>query len=121
MVGNKAAMMSRFGYGYDRRIRKLYEWMIVDQREDGGWNCSQGKPGTLDCWEALFALSTIPKACRTAAIERAIERGAEFCLERNLFKEAPIAEVLFTESLHNQSFRTYRPSIPAHQFFSLWK
>ncbi len=87
IVGNVAAMMSRFGYGDDRRIRKLYDWMIEDQREDGGWNCSQGKPGTLDCWEALSALSTVPKAGRTAAIKRAIERGAEFYLERNLFKE----------------------------------
>lgn len=87
IVGNTAAMLSRFGYGDDRRVRKLFDWMIEDQREDGGWNCSQGKLGTLDCWEALFAFSTIPKASRTASIERAIERGAEFYLERQLFRE----------------------------------
>ena len=46
--GNAARMMTRFGYGEDRRVLKLYDWLIEDQREDGGWNCSQGTPGTLD-------------------------------------------------------------------------
>jgi hypothetical protein len=80
-------MLTRFGYGDDRRVRKLYDWMIEDQREDGGWNCAAGKPGTLDCWEALAAFATTPKANRTAAMERAISRGTEFYLERKLFEE----------------------------------
>ncbi len=87
IVGNVARMLTRFGYGGDRRVLKLYEWMIKDQREDGGWNCAAGRPGTLDCWEALAAFATIPKANRTAGMERAISRGAEFYLERKLFEE----------------------------------
>ena len=87
IVGNAARMLTRFGYGDDRRVRKLYDWMIEDQREDGGWNCAAGEPGTLDCWEALAAFATIPKANRTAAMERAISRGADFYLERKLFEE----------------------------------
>jgi len=87
IVGNVARMMTRFGYGDDRRVRKLYEWMIEDQREDGGWNCATDRPGTLDCWEALAAFATIPKPKRSAAMERAVERGAEFYLERKLFEE----------------------------------
>ena len=87
IVGNVAGMMTRFGYREDRRVRKLYDWMIEDQREDGGWNCAAGKPGTLDCWEALSAFATIPKANRTAAMERAISGGAEFYLERKLCEE----------------------------------
>ncbi len=87
IVGNVARMLTRFGYGDDRRVRKLYDWMIEDQREDGGWNCAAGQPGTLDCWEALAAFSALPKARRTAAVERAIARGAEFYLERHLFEE----------------------------------
>lgn len=89
IVGNTAAMMSRFGYGDDRRVKKLFDWMIEDQRDDGGWNCMQGKPGTLDCWEALSAFASIPRTSRTPAMERAIERGAEFYLERELFREGP--------------------------------
>ncbi len=87
IVGNVARMLARFGYRDDRRVRKLYDWMIEDQREDGGWNCTAGEPGTLDCWEALAAFAAIPKANRTAAMERAISRGAEFYLDRNLFRE----------------------------------
>ncbi len=89
IVGNVARMLTRFGYGDDRRVRKLVDWMIEDQREDGGWNCAAGEPGTLDCWEALAAFAAIPKARRSAAIERAISRGAEFYLERKLFEEGP--------------------------------
>jgi len=87
IVGNVARMMTRFGYGEDRRVQKLYDWMIEDQREDGGWNCAAGKPGTLDCWEALAALAAVPSPKRTAAMERAISGGAEFYLERQLFRE----------------------------------
>lgn len=87
IVGNVGRMMTRFGYGDDHRVRKLYAWMIEDQREDGGWNCAAGQPGTLDAWEALSAFAAVPKAKRTAAMERAISRGAEFYLERKLFEE----------------------------------
>ncbi|HYY48437.1 MAG TPA: hypothetical protein VFA17_07110 [Thermoplasmata archaeon] len=87
IVGNVARMLTRFGYGDDRRVRKLFDWMIEDQREDGGWNCAADKPGTLDCWEALAAFAAIPKANRTAAMERAVLKGAEFYLERKLFEE----------------------------------
>ncbi len=89
IVGNAARMMTRFGYGNDRRVRKLYDWMLEDQRKDGGWNCAAGQPGTLDSWEALAAFDAIPKAKRTAAMERAIARGADFYLDRRLFKEGP--------------------------------
>ncbi len=87
IVGNVARMLARFGYGDDRRVRKLYEWMIEDQRDDGGWNCAAGKPGTLDCWEALAAFAAVPKTNRSAAMERAVERGAEFYLDRKLVEE----------------------------------
>ena len=83
---NTARMMTRFGYGDDRRVRKLYDWLIEDQREDGGWNCSQGTPGTLDAWEPLAAFASIPKAKRSPKMAQAIEKGAEFYLERKLFE-----------------------------------
>ena len=87
IVGNVGRMMTRFGYGDDRRIRKLYDWMIEDQREDGGWNCAAGRPGTLDCWEALSAFATVPNAKLSAAMERAVSAGAELYLQRKLFEE----------------------------------
>jgi hypothetical protein len=84
---NTARMMTRFGYADDVRVRKLYDWLLEDQREDGGWNCSQGTPGTLDVWEPLSAFAALPRAKRSPSMERAIARGAEFYLKRKLFAE----------------------------------
>jgi hypothetical protein len=86
-VGNTARMMTRFGYGDDYRVRKLYDRLLEDQRDDGGWNCSQDTPGTLDAWEALGAYAVLPKSKRSGKIEQSISRGAEFYLERRLFRE----------------------------------
>ena len=87
VVGNTARMLTRFGYGDDVRVRKLFDWMVEDQRKDGGWNCSQGTPGTLDVWEPLAALAVLPKSRRSANVEDAISKGAEFYLRRKLFQE----------------------------------
>jgi hypothetical protein len=90
--GNSARMLTRFGYGDDRRVRKLYDWLLEDQRADGGWNCSQDTPGTLDAWEPLAAFAALPKKKRSPRVEQAIARGAEFYLKRELIHEgAPYA------------------------------
>jgi hypothetical protein len=89
VVGNTARMMTRFGYADDFRVRKLYDWLLEDQRKDGGWNCSHGTPGTLDVWEPLAAFASLPKANRSPKIEAAISRGTEFYLERRLLHEGP--------------------------------
>ncbi len=94
-VGNLARMLTRFGYGEDRRVRKLYDWLIEDQREDGGWNCAPDRPGTLDCWEALAAFSSVPKPKRSRKMEAALERGVEFYLERSLLREGERYEPWF--------------------------
>jgi hypothetical protein len=85
--GNTARMLTQFGYADDSRIRRLFDWLIEDQRDDGGWNCSHGTPGTLDVWEPLSAFAALPKAKRSSAMDRAVARGAEFYLERRLFRE----------------------------------
>ena len=86
-AGNTARMLTRFGYGDDARVRKLYDRLLEDQREDGGWDCRQGTPGTLDGWEAMAAFAALPKSKRSRRIEQSISRGAEFYLERGLFRE----------------------------------
>jgi hypothetical protein len=87
IVGNTARMMTRFGYADDRRVRRLFDWLVEDQREDGGWSCAQGTPGTLDAWEPLAAFAALSRSQRSPAIGRAIERGAEFYLDRRLMNE----------------------------------
>lgn len=87
IVGNVARMLTRFGYGDDFRVGKLYDRLIEDQKEDGGWHCFDSDRGTLDCWEALAAFAVLPKSKRTRGIRQSISRGAEFYLERKLFEE----------------------------------
>jgi hypothetical protein len=87
IVGNAARMLTRFGYADDHRVRKLYDRLLEDQKEDGGWHCFQSDRGTLDSWEALGAYAALPKEKRTRSIKRSIERGAEFYLQRKLFEE----------------------------------
>jgi hypothetical protein len=84
---NTARMLTRFGYADDARVRKLYDWLVEDQRKDGGWNCSQGTPGTLDVWEPLAAFAALPRSKRSPKMEDAISKGAEFYLDRRLLRE----------------------------------
>jgi len=87
IVGNTARMLTRFGLVDDFRVRKLFDRLVEDQKEDGGWHCFESSSGTLDCWEALAAFSALPKSKRTRKIRNSIERGAEFYLERRLMHE----------------------------------
>jgi hypothetical protein len=87
VVGNTARMLTRFGYEEDPRVQKLFERLVEDQKEDGGWHCFESKTGTLDCWEALAAYASLPESKRTAKIKSSLERGAEFYLERRLYDD----------------------------------
>lgn len=87
IVGNTARMLTRFGYEDDQRVGKLFDRLVDDQKEDGGWHCFPSNTGTLDCWEALAAYAALPRSKHTRKIRRSIERGAEFYLERRLFEE----------------------------------
>ncbi|MHB1908424.1 MAG: hypothetical protein ACYCQJ_06080 [Nitrososphaerales archaeon] len=87
VVGNTARMLTKFGYGKDPRVKRLYQRLLDIQKEDGGWHCFKSNTGTLDCWEALAAFEAIPKQSRSRKVNRSIERGAEFYLEGRLFKE----------------------------------
>ena len=85
-TGNAVRMLSRFEFD-DDPVPKAVDWLVKHQKEDGGWHCFRSRTGTLDCWEALAAFAALPTGLRTAAVERAIERGAEFYLDRGLLRE----------------------------------
>jgi len=87
IVGNTARMLTRFGYEDDPRVRKLFDRLVEDQKEDGGWNCFPSSRGTLDCWEILAAFAALPKSKQTRKIKNSIDKGAEFYLERRLFDD----------------------------------
>lgn len=86
-TGNAARMLVRFGYLREPRVKHATDWLVGHQKADGGWHCFRSRTGTLDCWEALAAFAALPPAARTTEILHAMERGAEFYLERALFRE----------------------------------
>ncbi|MBI4258631.1 MAG: hypothetical protein HY619_06720 [Thaumarchaeota archaeon] len=87
VTGNSARTLVRCGYEDDPRVRSAFKWLIEAQKADGGWHCFDSRRGTLDCWEALSAFSALPKRRWTRLVKRSVERGAEFYLERDLFRE----------------------------------
>jgi hypothetical protein len=88
-TGNAVRMLARFGYLKDPRMKPSIEWLVRHQKKDGGWHCFPSRTGTLDCWEPLAAFAALPSEMRTPPILESIERGAEFYLERRLFREGP--------------------------------
>jgi hypothetical protein len=86
-TGNAVRMLARTGYLQDSRTAEAIEWLVRHQKEDGGWHCFRSSTGTLDCWEPLAAFAALPPAARSPAVQRAIERGAEFYLARGLLRE----------------------------------
>lgn len=87
ITGNAVRMLTRFGRLDDPDVRRSVDWIVRHQKHDGGWHCFRSPTGTLDAWEPLAALAAIPPAKRSAAVDRTIERGAEFYLARGLLKE----------------------------------
>lgn len=87
ITGNAVRYLTRFGQLEDPRVQHSIEWLLRRQKSDGGWHCFRSAKGTLDAWEPLAAFAAIPPAKRSAAMQRSIERGAEFFLERRLLQE----------------------------------
>ena len=90
VTGNIVRAATHFGYGNDPRVKRGMEWLLSQQRSDGGWNCfPEDEPNsTPDSWEPLAALGTIPAPLRTPDVRCAIERGVEFFLQQRLGVQA---------------------------------
>jgi len=90
VVGMSARAMIQFGYADDPRVREGLEWIVKTADPRGGWACmgTPGKGRNIDSsWKALGALAAFPRSKRTASMQRCIERGAEFYLERELHRQ----------------------------------
>ncbi len=86
LVGNTARALVKFGYEDHPKVRSAFRWLVREQKENGGWHC-WGKKGVISAWEGMSAFAAYPKHKWTRSIKRAVERGAEFYLKRELHKE----------------------------------
>ncbi len=90
LTGNLVRTLFLCGFADDPRVHAGYDWLVKYQMEDGGWHCFYEKAfgrGTLDCWEGLSAYSVLPRQKWTRGIKNSVEKGSEFYLERELFKQ----------------------------------
>ena len=87
ITGNALRAFLKLGYTDHPEVKRMINWIVDVQKNDGGWHCFPSRSGTLDGWEGLAAFAFLPKSMRGPSIERAIERGVEFYLERRLARE----------------------------------
>jgi len=91
ITGNTARALVEFGYADHHRVRRAFDWFVKTQSELGGWSCwnygSHPKGRNLDSWEPLSAFAVYPRRKWTRGMKLAVEKGAEFFLERELHRQ----------------------------------
>jgi hypothetical protein len=90
-TGNTARALVKFGYQDHPKVKSAFDWFVKNQAELGGWSCfnygSGGRGRNLDSWEPLSAFAVYPRQKWTRGMKNAVEKGAEFFLERELHKQ----------------------------------
>ena len=86
ITANTVRTLVKFGSTNDPRVTKAFDWLVKHQYEDGGWDCFERGVGCLDAWEPLSAFASYPRQKWTRSMKQSVERGAEFYLERELYK-----------------------------------
>ncbi len=86
IVGNTARALLRFGYIDHPKILSALEWLVKNRDKNGGWSCF-GSGRNLDSWEGMSAFAEFPRQSWNSGMQRAVEQGAEFYLERELHKQ----------------------------------
>jgi hypothetical protein len=86
IVGNTARALVQFGYVDHPKVQSAFEWMVKNQAKLGGWSCF-GSGRNLDSWEPMSAFAIYPKQKWNKGMKLAVEKGAEFFLQRELHKQ----------------------------------
>jgi hypothetical protein len=102
-------------FEHDERVRRdgLLEYLLANQKDDGGWNCDAGSEvssmhTTVSTLEALqIRRSNSP----SSDIDAAMRGGWEYLLERRLFRSKSTGEVIRAD------FRTF--SFPPRWYYDV--
>ncbi|MHB8567253.1 MAG: prenyltransferase/squalene oxidase repeat-containing protein [Nitrososphaerales archaeon] len=86
ITASTAQALIKFGYTDIPQVKSALQWLISDQKENGGWRCGWRR-GIIDGWEPMSLFSSYPKEKWTRSFKRAVEKGAEFYLEHEMHKE----------------------------------
>ncbi len=105
-AGNTARALVLLGYIDHPDVRRSFEWLVKNQAEKGGWSCF-GSGRNLDSWEGMSAFAVYPKQNWTRSMKLAVEKGAEFYLEREMHKQGE----------HYEPW--YRFHYPVHYYYDL--
>lgn len=106
VAGNTARALVKFGYADHLAVRSCFEWFVKSQAKLGGWSCF-GSGRNLDSWEPLSAFAVYPKERWSNAMREAVEKAAEFYLQRELHKQGE----------HYEPW--YRFHYPIHYYYDL--
>jgi hypothetical protein len=91
ITGNTARALVKFGYVEHPRVRRAFEWFVKNQAELGGWSCwnygSRPRGRNLDSWEPMSAFAAYPRQKWTRGMKKAVEKGAEYYLEKELHRQ----------------------------------
>jgi hypothetical protein len=91
IAGNTARALVKLGYEDHPRVRKAFEWFVKNQAELGGWSCwnygDRPRGRNLDSWEPMSAFAAYPRQKWTRGMKNAVEKGAEYYLEKELHRQ----------------------------------
>ena len=91
ITGNTARALVKFGYGDHPRVKRAFEWFVKNQAELGGWSCwnygDRPRGRNLDSWEPMSAFAAYPRQKWTRGMKNAVEKGAEYFLEKELHRQ----------------------------------
>jgi len=105
-AGNTARALVKFGYVDHPKVKSCFEWFLKTQAKLGGWSCF-GSGRNLDSWEAMSAFAIYPREKWTKGMAEAVEKAAEFYLERELHIQGD----------HYEPW--YRFHYPVHYYYDL--
>jgi squalene cyclase len=106
ITASTARALVKFGYADHPRVKTALHWLVNDQKENGGWRCGWRR-GIIDGWEPMSLFADYPQRKWTRSIKRAVERGAEFYLAREMHKEGK----------HYEPW--YRFHYPVHYYYDI--
>lgn len=91
-------MACYFGFGETEPCERMKGWLLDEQMDDGGWNCSKGRGATHSSFHTtistLEGFAALPAGGRSRKVSAAKSRAEEFFFEHQLYRSSTTGEVV---------------------------